>query len=138
MTERIREFLASWADAMRRRLILGPLVAALAVMRGSPPAGATVPQTGHGLGISDPDPIPANSMQRALRRAAAEPFRLIVDWNVVDDPALKEQVATRIARARAAGVREVAVAFGGPAGIRVARGLDREGGRVRRRVQSPR
>ena len=101
---------------MRLRLILGPLVAVLAVLAGSSPAGATVPHTGYGLGISDPDPIPANSLRESFAALRPKTFRVIVDWNVVDNPALKAQVATRIARARTAGVREVAVAFGGPTG----------------------
>jgi hypothetical protein len=101
---------------MRLRLILGPLVAVLAMFAGSSPASATVPQNGYGLGISDPDPIPANSLRERFAALRPKAFRVIVDWNVVDNPALRAQVATRISRARAAGVREVAVAFGGPAG----------------------
>jgi Glycosyl hydrolase catalytic core len=79
------------------------------------PAGATVPQNGKGLGISDPDPIPSNSLRERFAALRPKVFRVIVDWNVIDDPGLEAQVATRIARARAAGVDEVAVAFGGPA-----------------------
>ena len=97
------------------RLTIGVLVALLAALSGAAPAQATVPQTGYGLGISDPDPIPANSLRERFAALRPKTFRVIVDWNVVDNPPLKAQVAARLDRARAAGVREVVVAFGGPA-----------------------
>ena len=100
---------------MRLRLTIGVLVALLAALSGATPAQATVPQTGYGLGISDPDPIPANSLRERFAALRPKTFRVIVDWNVVDNPPLKAQVAARLDRARAAGVREVVVAFGGPA-----------------------
>ena len=105
-----------WADVTCRALALISLLAALLVLGSPATAQATLPESGRGLGISDPDPIPSHSMSDRFAALRPRLFRLIVDWNVVDDPGLKEQAAARIARARAAGVEEVAVTFGGPAG----------------------
>lgn len=106
-------FSRAWADVRPSRLILALLTAL--VLAAVSPAGATVPRNGYGLGISDPDPIPSNSLRERFAALRPRIFRVIVDWNVVDNPPLKAQVASRIARARAAGVEDVTVSFGAPA-----------------------
>lgn len=97
-----------------RRLRIA-LLAAVVTLCAATPAGATVPADGSGFGVSDPDPIPSRSLGEQFSGLRPQLFRLIVDWNVVDDPGLKLQAAERIDRARAGGAREVIVAFGRPA-----------------------
>jgi hypothetical protein len=96
------------------RLILALLTALVLAAAAASPASATVPRNGYGLGISDPDPVPSNSLRERFAALRPRIFRVLVYWDMVDDPTLRAQVGARIARARAAGVKEVVVAFGGP------------------------
>lgn len=88
-------------------LLLLALVAA-------PAAHATVPQDGSGFGISDPDPLPARSLGAAFHDLQPRVFRMLVPWNIADDPGLKLQAADRLAVARDEGVTEVIVSFARP------------------------
>jgi len=82
----------------------------------APPSSAAVAPDGSGYGIADPDPISSRSLDASFARLRPKTFRFIVDWDIASDPGEKAQAAERIARARAAGVEEIAVTFERPPG----------------------
>ncbi len=96
---------------MRSRLVIAVALLGLAV---APAAHATVPQDGSGFGISDPDPLPTRSLGPAFHDLQPRVFRMLVPWNIADDPGLRLQAADRLAVARREGVTEVIVSFARP------------------------
>jgi hypothetical protein len=75
---------------------------------------AAVPPNGSGYGVSDPDPISSRSLDATFTRLRPKTLRFIVDWDIADDPGEKAQALDRIARARRAGVEEIAITFERP------------------------
>jgi hypothetical protein len=98
----------------RHRSAVGHVL--LALLLCAAPAGAEAPHDGAGFGVTDSDDYVAAAMGPLFAALEPETFRFIVPYNAVEDRALMARTAERIARARAAGVRDVVVSFGARGG----------------------
>jgi len=100
--------------ALHRLLIA--LVAAVSCLLAAESSPAQAPHDGLGFGIADSDDYVAEAMGYRFAAVAPKTFRFIVPYNAVEDLVAISRTAERLARARAAGVEQIAVSFGARGG----------------------
>jgi hypothetical protein len=98
------------------RTTTAALVAVIVLLLCASSAFATVPRSGWGFGLTDPDIDVGRSLDHDFSTLDSKTFRMLLPWDVVDYPDQLSQASQRIQLAREAGVEEIVVSFGPASG----------------------